>query len=310
MDTSFRIGNLQLPHRYVQAPLAGISCAPFRALFSLYTKPAYAVTEMISAHSVLYKPNIHRRYLTRAGAEGLWCVQLSGNDPALMFDAVQAVEHYKPNLIDLNCGCPKPKIRAKGAGSALLDNPLKLRRIVSAMRDATNLPLTVKIRVEPNNISIANMLEDVGADAIIVHGRDHTEDYETPADYKKIRDIVDAVSIPIIANGDVTDNASAAHCFNETKADAIMLGRGAIGNPWVFKQLLEDNFQPSSTDRLYAFRQHIDSLTKLELSETTALFQARRLLKWYFPMFSKDILAGCYQVPALATLYSLLQELF
>ena len=308
-NTPFFIGSLELSNRLIQAPLAGISCAPFRELFSLYTQPAYAVTEMISAHSMLQHEKLNKRYLAHSPKEGPWCIQLSGNDPELMVQATQIAAAYQPNLIDLNCGCPKPKIRSRGCGSAQMDSPKVLHDVVTAMRQATTLPLTVKIRVGGNTadkayLEAALVIEACGADAIIVHGRHHSEDYDVAANYQQIRNVVERVSIPVIANGDVCDQASMQRCFDETGAAAIMLARGSLGKPWLFQELLLGKaITPSASEILSVFQQHINQLAALEASEKIALLQARRLLKWYFPRLNNQQLAYCYKIDDLTCLY-------
>ena len=313
-NTPFHIGSLKLSNRLIQAPLAGISCAPFRELFSLYTQPAYAVTEMISAHSMFHHETLKKRYLMRSPKEGPWCIQLSGNSPKLMAEATKIAASYQPDLIDLNCGCPKPKIRSKGCGSALMDSPKVLHDVVTAMRQATTLPLTVKIRVggqtaDKAYLEAALVIEACGADAIIVHGRHHSEDYGVAVNYQHIRNIVERVNIPVIANGDVSDRASMQRCFHESGAAAIMLGRGSLGRPWLFHELLGHDYVPSSSEVLDIFQYHINQLAKLEASETIALLQARRLLKWYFPSFNNKQLACCYAIDDLTKLYSQLGRL-
>lgn len=306
-NTPFRIGALELSNRLIQAPLAGISCAPFRALFSRYTKPAYAVTEMISAHSILQHEKLNKRYLTHSNQEGPWCIQLSGSDPELMAQATQIAASYQPDLIDLNCGCPKPKIRSKGCGSALMESPKILAHVVSAMRQATTLPLTVKIRVgNKHHLEAARVIEASGADAIVVHGRHHSEDYDVAANYQRIREVVACVNIPVIANGDVCDKPSMQRCFDATGAAAIMIARGSIGKPWLFQALLGHDVEPSASEILDVFKQHINQLAKLESSEKIALLQARRLLKWYFPYLDSKQLAYCYEIDDLKQLYEML----
>lgn len=310
-NTSFHIGTLKLKNRLIQAPLAGISCAPFRELFSLYTKPAYAVTEMISAYSVLNAQKIKPRYLAHTEQEAPWCIQLSGHDPKLIHQAIQIAAGYKPNLIDLNCGCPKPKIRMKGSGSALMDTPQTLQAVITAMRDATSLPLTAKIRTAGNTdderyLEAATIIEACGADAILVHGRHHSEGYDVAANYQQIKKITKRVKIPVIANGDVCDVTSMQRCFDESGATALMIGRASIGKPWLFQNLLDTATEPSSAECLRVFQQHIDRLAELEASEQTALFQARRLLKWYFPNLDKPQLADCYAITDLKRLYNFL----
>ncbi|MDX2345441.1 MAG: tRNA-dihydrouridine synthase [Legionella sp.] len=316
MNSALQIGTLKLSSRLIQAPLAGISCAPFRALFAQYTQPAYAVTEMISAHSILQHQKLNPRYLAHSNQEGPWCIQLSGQTPDLMYEATQIAASFKPDLIDLNCGCPKPKIRAKGCGSALMDSPKNLEAVVSAMRKATNLPLTVKIRtsgdtIDKNYLEAANIIEACGADAVIVHGRHYSEDYDVAANYEHIKQVVERVNIPVIANGDVSDTKSMQACFDASGAAGIMIARASIGKPWLFQALLENKIiQPTAFEILDLFKIHINQLAVLEGSEQVALFQARRLLKWYFPDLDSNQLADCYKIQDLNFLYLVLAEYY
>lgn len=315
VNSHFYIGKLKLANRLIQAPLAGISCAPFRELFSLFTKPAYAVTEMISANSILENNNaINKRYLSRSEKEGVWCIQLAGNNPKTLAAAVKICEKYNPDLIDLNCGCPKPKIRSKGAGSALMDSPQKLKEIINAMRTATTLPLTIKIRTagqstDDRYLEAASIIAAEGADAIIVHGRHFSEDYDVQANYLQIKKITEIIKIPVIANGDVHDTNSMQVALNTTKAAAIMIGRATIGKPWLFQQLLGENPNLSGNDRLNIFNQHITNLSIIEGSEFKAILQARRLLKWYFPELSSKDLQECYKPNLLANLLLTLRSI-
>lgn len=312
-NTSFQIGSLELSNRLIQAPLAGISCAPFRELFSRYTQPAYAVTEMISAHSMLQHKKLNKRYLAHSSQEGPWCIQLSGNDPELMAQATQIAARYQPDLIDLNCGCPKPKIRSRGCGSGLMDAPKNLHHVITAMRQATTLPLTIKIRAggqtsDKAYLEAATVIEACGADAIIVHGRHHSENYDVAANYQHIRNVVERVNIPVIANGDVRDRVSMQRCFDESGAAAIMLARGSLGRPWIFQELLGYGTAPSISEILNIFEYHTHQLAKLESSEKIAVLQARRLLKWYFPNLESTQLASCYQIDDLTQLYGQLTK--
>jgi tRNA-dihydrouridine synthase B len=313
MNSPFHIGTLTLPHRLIQAPLAGISCAPFRALFSKYTKPAYAVTEMISAHSMLRHEALNKRYLSRSAQEGLWCIQLSGQNPELMREATQIANQYQPDLIDLNCGCPKPKIRSKGCGSALMDTPKILASVLTAMRKATHLPLTAKIRVAGNTndkayLEAARIIEACGIDAVIVHGRHHAENYDTPANYQQIAEVVQSVKIPVIANGDISDALSLKNCMDISGAAGYMIARASIGKPWLFQDLLGHRQDISKLEILNCFQTHINQLAVLEGSEQVALFQARRLIKWYFSVLNAEQLADCYKAEQLQDLYSILDK--
>lgn len=347
MVTRLQVGSLMLPHRLIQGPLAGISCAPFRSLFSLYEEgqPAYTVTEMIPVKALLERQKsntgLARRYLSRSPHEGRLCVQLSGSNPNELHRATAIITNsHHADLIDLNCGCPKPKIRRKGAGSALTEELTALRAAVKAMRSATDLPLTVKIRVagstelaadpEQNtdviahDLAVAAVIADSGADALIVHGRHHSDNYDVPANYTQIRRIVGAVDIPVIANGDVSDMPSLVACVEATGAAAVMVGRGSIGRPWLFQQLLtqirSSRTVPNPEDIsgcttavciegvIAVFRHHVIELGRLEGS-AGALLQARRLLKWYFPWLSPAQLVLCFACDHLDELCELLRRI-
>lgn len=314
LNLPFNIGGLELENRLIQAPLAGISCTAFRKLFSLYTKPAYSVTEMISANSILEHHKLAKRYLHRSSTEGRLCIQLSGNNPNTLAKAVKICNTFAPDLIDLNCGCPKPKIRSKGSGSALLDDPQNLKNIVSAMRDATSLPLTVKIRTagqtnDEQYLQAASMITEAGADAIIVHGRHHSEDYNVPANYAQIKRISQAVTIPVIANGDIECSTSAKQAISNSGAQALMIGRGSIGRPWLMQSLLGKPTNPQDFEILSIFTKHIKSLIELENSEVKAIMQARRLIKWYFPRLTNEKLTTCYQALSQSDLLNTLEDI-
>ena len=167
INSPLLLGSLQLKNRLIQGPLAGYSCAPFRQLFNQFMPPAYCVSEMLSAHDVLHKHQPNERYLFRGEAEKTLCYQIAGTCPTLMAEAAIKLEHLKASIIDINCGCPKPKIRKKGAGSALLEKPELLIKIVKAVRSAIKCPLTVKIRLmnSEKNIVLAKEIADAGAAA-------------------------------------------------------------------------------------------------------------------------------------------------
>lgn len=313
INTPFKIANAEFKHRLIQAPLAGISCAPFRALFSHFELPAYAVTEMISAQSMLQHERLKSRYLARFSNEAPLAIQLSGNDPAILSKAVAIAETYHPDIIDLNCGCPQPKIRGKGCGSALVESQILFEKTLKAIREATSLPFTVKIRTAGNTsdlsfLDTARMIEQGGADAIIVHGRHFSEDYDVPANYAQIRQVVERVSIPVIANGDVYDRASMLRCMEESGAAAIMIARASIGAPWLFQELLHNMPRPSVQQRLNLFQTHIQQLGVLEESKHIALLQGRRLIKWYFPEVSANVLAQIYELTSLNDVITALES--
>ena len=288
---TFSIGALQFSHRLIQGPLAGFSCAPFRVLFNAFVPPAYSVSEMISAYDVLYKHQQNSRYVYRAPEEKRLCYQLSGTDPQIMAQAASRLEGIGADLIDINAGCPKTKIRKKGAGSALLNVPEQLCTIVRAVRDAIQIPLTVKVRIQGHagDIALAKALAQEGADALIIHGRRWMDDYDTPSDFSQIAGIKKAVQIPVIANGDIAD-ANSLNKAIETGCDAFMISRAGTGKPWLYQALLdrEGTFcAPGFEARVGYFITHIQGLAKLE-SEYQAILQSKSLLRYYF----KEELSG------------------
>jgi tRNA-dihydrouridine synthase B len=285
-----KIGRLKLQHGLIQGPLAGISCAPFRALFSLFKPPAYCVTEMISAKDLISRKNIDGRYVYRNSTETKLCYQLSGNSPNELATACDIVENLGADLIDLNCGCPKSKIRRKGCGSNHLENADRLGEIVAKMRATTSLPLTVKIRTagsydDDHYLAAVKAIEQAGADALIVHGRHWQEDYEIATNYQQIAELKKLLSIPVIANGDVCCKKSLRNCLQQTGADGVMIARGGIGRPWIYQALLEGVGEPGYPEDIQVFMTHIRQLSALEKNEFTALLQARRLIKFYFKGF-------------------------
>lgn len=285
INSAFNIGGLAFSNRLIQGPLAGFSCAPFRQLFYQFTAPAYCVSEMISANDVLLKHQRHSRYLYRAPEEKILCYQLAGRDPLVMAAAARRVEMLGADLIDLNCGCPKAKIRKKGAGSALLDEPKRLIDIVHAVRKAIAIPLTIKLRIQGNDsdVSLARALAQAGADALIVHGRRWVDDYDVPSDVARIAAIKRAVTIPVIANGDIADKHSLTHAITSTGCDAFMIARAGSGNPWIYQQLLTPAppTEKTSIERVDCFMTHLLGLARLE-SDHRALLQSKSLIRYYF----------------------------
>ncbi len=303
------IGSLTLKHRLIQGPLAGFSCAPFRQLFSLFTPPAYCVSEMLSAHDVLHKHQPNGRYLYRSPEEEVLCYQIAGTDPTVMAEAAIKLEHLGADLIDINCGCPKPKIRKKGAGSMLLEEPQRLLAIVKAIRLAIQCPLTVKIRLQGNinDIALARGIADAGADALIVHGRRWRDDYDQPCDLQQIAQIKQSISIPVIANGDIADLYSLQRALVKTGCDGVMIGRAGTGKPWIFQELLGGEKGNIDYARLTTlFITHLQLLTALE-SEHQAVLQSKSLVRYYFKdRLSIDELQTYYRLSSLQEIESFL----
>lgn len=312
INEPLRIGSLSLPNRLVQAPLAGYSCAPFRRLFTHYQAPAYCVSEMLSAADVVYKHQRTGRYLFRAADESILAYQLSGTDPELMAKASQKLVSLGADLIDINCGCPKPKIRKRGAGSALLENPNLLLTILNKVRSTIHCPLTVKIRL-PTTDEGYSLIQDIvntGIDALIVHGRRWVDDYDTPANWQAIAAIKKNLRIPIIANGDIHDSKSLLAAATQTTCDAFMVARAATGKPWFYQSLLT-GISPiiDKNTRIALFMEHLNHLVELEGMHQT-LLQSRSLIRYYFrEHFSLQNTALFYPLPTLLAIEQNLQQL-
>lgn len=297
----FQIGSIVFPHNLIQGPLAGYSSAPFRESFSAYHQPAYCVTEMISAHDVLRKHHADSRYLYRSPKEGRLCYQLSGTKPEELAEAALRLEGFGADLIDINCGCPKPKIRKKGAGSALLETPEILLAMIQKVKSVISIPLTVKIRIQTTekDKQLCLAIQESGADALIVHGRTYLDDYDKPCDYRAIRNIKSYLHIPVIANGDIYDQASLEKASQESACDAFMISRAGCGRPWLYAHLLFGEKKVFISERLNAFQQHMMGLSCLE-NEFQALLQSRSLMKYYFRgIFEIEELFDCARLDKL-----------
>ena len=287
-------GKLKLEHNLIQGPLAGVSCAPYRVLANQFQRPAYSCTEMISAIHLVHARYQRPRFLYRSEEESVVSYQLSGASPDIIARATEIVAQNGADLIDLNCGCPKPKIRSKGTGSALLANPELVYQLVNAMHNATDAVVTIKIRVDGDsddrfNEAITDAAVKGGAGLITVHGRHWTDDYTIPIFYEQIKTIKSSCSIPIIANGDVNDFQSCLRLFEKTNCDGVMISRGCMGRPWLFAEIIaaflnQPYNTPSSNEIFDLFLQHLEGLAKLE-NEAVALLQSRRFIKYYLKSY-------------------------
>jgi tRNA-dihydrouridine synthase B len=299
INSPFQIGSLTLPNRLIQGPLAGYSCAPFRTLFLRYAPPAYCVSEMISAHDLLTKHrNTQSRYTYRAIEERILAYQISGTDPHVLAQAAAYLQYLGANLIDINCGCPKLKIRKKGAGSALLETPRQMVAIIRAVREVVHIPLTVKIRIQggEQDIVLAREIEAAGADALIVHGRRWTDDYDISCNMQQISCIKQALDIPVIANGDIHDLPSLYQTIKMSGCDAFMISRAGTGRPWLYQELLQGvPLNVSVLEKMQCFIEHLRGLAALE-NEHKALLQGRSLFRYYLnsipPFFTLAPLGG------------------
>jgi len=238
-----KIGNVELANPYILAPMAGVTDLPFRLLCKEQGAGLLCM-EMVSAKAIQYNNKNTRALLEIHPEEEPVSLQLFGSDPDVISEIAKRIEELPFAILDINMGCPVPKIVRNGEGSALMNQPKLVYEIVSKTVKAIQKPVTVKIRKGFNDesinaVEIAKIIEDAGAAAVAVHGRTREQYYSGKADWDIIREVKEAVSIPVIGNGDVVSGESALAMMRETGCDGVMIGRGAQGNPWIFSELVE-----------------------------------------------------------------------
>lgn len=285
-----KIGTVQIEGYAALAPMAGVTDRAFRRLCR-DMGASFTVGEMVSAKGLTYGDRKSDELLALEPDVRPAAVQLFGDDPAIVAEAARRALKYAPDWIDLNMGCPAPKIVGNHCGSALMREPELCRRLVQAVKEAFPVPVTVKIRKgydkqHVNAVEVALACEAGGADAIAVHGRTRDQMYAPPVDWDIIRQVKRAVQVPVIGNGDVTDARSAAALYEETGCDHIMVGRGALGRPWIFSQIqayLEHGTllpDPPVSRRMALLMGQVQQ-TAAEKGEHIALLQARKHAAWY-----------------------------
>ena len=237
-----KIGNVEIKNNVFLAPMAGVTDLPFRLLCK-EQGCGLVYTEMVSAKALSFKNKKTENLLQSDPKERPAAIQLFGSDPEIMAETAKTISALPVDIIDINMGCPAPKIVKNGEGSALMRSPSLIGDIVKAISEAQPKPVTIKIRkgfddTSINAVEIAKIAEENGASAVAIHGRTREQFYSGKADYSIIKAVKESVSIPVIGNGDVFDPVSAKTLLEYTGCDAIMIGRGAQGNPWIFKRIL------------------------------------------------------------------------
>lgn len=308
MKKILSFGNITVAHGLCLAPLAGVSDRPFRRMARRFGAE-YTVSEMVSAKALCYEQKC-KRPITEARVrtaplaavlreEAPMAVQLFGAEPTFMAEAARLLEsgeylgacgEIPPSAIDINMGCPMAKIVGNGEGCALMKNPTLAASIVRAVVDAVKLPVTVKFRSgwdadSINAVEFAKRIEDAGAAMVCVHGRTRAQMYAPSADWEIIRRVKDAVSIPVVGNGDIFNKDDAIRMYEVTGCDGIMIARGAQGNPWIFSEILaamdEETYTPPTTEeRLRIAEEHAQWLVEAK-GERVGIAESRKHVAWY-----------------------------
>lgn len=289
---NLNIGGVPLKSHAVLAPMAGVSDRAYRELCVRFGA-AYCVSEMVSSKALSFNSKKSEELMEISDLERPCGIQIFGDDPKCMADAAKHALENKPDIIDINMGCPAPKISSNGSGSALMKNPRLCGEIVKAVTAVTDIPVTVKIRKgwdddSVNAVEVAKICESAGAAAITVHGRTRQQYYKPPVDYDIIKAVRESVSVPVIANGDIDSAERAKEVMDITGCDLVMIGRATLGNPWIFSQInayLENPnvkiHAPDLEERLGVMIEHIGKMVEYK-GEHMAMLQARKLVVGYF----------------------------
>ena len=295
-----KIGNVEIIGKAMLAPMAGITDRAFREICAEFGS-AYFTSEMTSVKGLIYKSyktfellDHSEEEVSKNGIKKPFAVQLFGNDPEDFAKAIEIIKPFKPDIIDINMGCPATKIVKENSGSALMKDPNLCYEIVKSAKAAANTPVTVKIRAgwsknQINAPEIAKICEEGGADGITVHGRTKEQGYSGKSDMNVIKKVKESVKIPVIGNGDITCAEKAKELMDYTGCDMVAVGRGAIGNPWIFKEINDVldgkcyNF-PDANEKMRVMREHIEKIC-LYRGENRGLKEARKHIVGYIKDF-------------------------
>lgn len=289
-----KIGNIQLPKTACLAPMAGVSDRAFREICKEMGS-CYLVGELASSKGLTFGQGKTKELLGVSEGERPIAVQIFGDDPLIMARAAELAMSFSPDVIDINMGCPAPKVNKSGGGAALMKNPPLAGEIVRAVAAAVPVPVTAKFRKgwdedSVNAVEFAKRMEQSGAAAVTVHGRTRQQFYAPSADWSVIREVKESVSIPVIGNGDVTSVESCLAMYEQTGCDLVMIGRAAEGNPWIFRQIShymaagEKLPPPTVEERVEVLREHVRRIC-LYKGEHTGMREARKHVAWYLRGF-------------------------
>lgn len=285
-----KIGNVTINSRAVLAPMAGITDRAFRELCTEFGA-GYTVSEMVSSKGISYKSKKSAELMVLSDGERPCGVQIFGDNPSVMAEAAEFAMQFKPDIIDINMGCPAPKICNNGSGAALMKNPALCGEIVSAVVKSVDVPVTVKIRKgwdedSVNALEVAQICRKNGASALTVHGRTRKQYYSPPVDYELIRQVNQNLDIPVIANGDVRSPADAKRILEFTGCDLVMVGRASLGNPWIFRDINaylnkgELLPLPELDERLGVMTEHVERICRYK-GEHMGILQSRKHIAYY-----------------------------
>lgn len=286
-----KIGTIEIEKTAGLAPMAGVADRAFREICKDFGC-AYVVGEMVSSKGLTFQSTKSEELLYSSQKEHPCAAQIFGDDPATMAKAAQMAMEYQPDFIDINMGCPAPKVAGNGGGSALMKNPKLAGEITKAVVAAVPVPVTVKFRKgwdenSVNAVEFAKIQEESGASALCIHGRTRQQMYAPSADWDIIAQVKQAVSVPVMGNGDVVDALTCAKMYQHTGCDLVMIGRGAQGKPWVFRQIreyLQKGIllpEPSLEEKMEIMLRHIRLICQYK-GERVAMREARKHAAWYF----------------------------
>ena len=320
MIQTLKIGDVSLKNNLILAPMAGVTDLPFRLLCKEQGAGLLCM-EMVSAKAIYFNNKNTEELLTIDDREPPVSLQLFGSDPDIISEMAKKIENRPFSILDINMGCPVPKVAGNGEGSALMKNPKLVEEIVSKTAKAIKKPVTVKIRKgfddeHINAVEIARIAESAGAAAVAVHGRTREQYYSGKADWDIIRQVKEAVKIPVIGNGDVTSPEAARQLMETTGCDGIMIGRGAQGNPWIFRQILywmetgEEEPKPDLEEVKAMILRHARMLVEYK-GVYTGIREMRKHVAWYTAGYpnSAKLRARVNEIESLEALEHLIQGL-